>query len=94
MSVFACMYVCTMYMPDVYRAHKRALDPLALESPIVLSHHVGVGNQTWILSKWSQPVNHFFSPDLYALFIYFDWIVCLFLRTGLLVTLPILELTM
>lgn len=39
-------------MPVHHSAHggqERVSDPLRLESQTVVSHHVGVGDQTWVL---------------------------------------------
>ena len=33
---------------------KRVLDPLELELQMVVNHHVGAGNVTWVLSKSSK----------------------------------------
>lgn len=46
---FACMYTCVSY---VYLVSPEVLDPLELE--VVVSHHVGAGNQSWVLYKSSQ----------------------------------------
>lgn len=44
----------TMYVPCVLGDQKRAADPLELDLPMAGSHHVGVGNQTWVLWRSSQ----------------------------------------
>lgn len=52
-DVFICMsallhvHARTTYVPD----QKVASDPLELESGIVVSHHVGTGNPSWVLRK-------------------------------------------
>jgi hypothetical protein len=49
---FACMCVCVPHVCPVSRGgQKRALDPQELELQMVVSHHVGVGEQTWVLCK-------------------------------------------
>jgi hypothetical protein len=47
-----CMH--TMYMPGAFGDQKKALDTLALGLHMVMSHHVGAENETWVLSKSSQ----------------------------------------
>jgi hypothetical protein len=47
MSVCTCVY-------GACRGHKRASDLLKLEAQVVVSHHVGSGNQTWVLCKSNQ----------------------------------------
>lgn len=37
-----------------YPSEKAALELLELDLKTVLSHHVGAGNQTWVLQKNSQ----------------------------------------
>lgn len=51
------VYQCTMYVSDVHRDQKRALDTLKLE--VVVNHHVDTGNQTSIHISWksNQPVH-------------------------------------
>ena len=42
-----CMYnVCVF---GAGKGHKRVLKPLELEVQMVVSHHVPVGNQVWVL---------------------------------------------
>lgn len=43
-----CLYVCLYnhYVPCACRGQKMVLDPLEVGLPIVMSHHVGTGNQT------------------------------------------------
>ena len=53
----ACMYVRTMCVPGTHRAQKNVLDPLEVELQMVLSHYVGVGNQTWVLCKGNSALN-------------------------------------
>lgn len=50
---FASMCLCTTVclVPQV---QKRESDPLDLELQTLVSHHVGVGNCTWVL--WNQSV--------------------------------------
>jgi hypothetical protein len=46
------MCVCVPHVCPVSRGgQKRALDPQELELQMVVSHHVGVGEQTWVLCK-------------------------------------------
>ena len=54
----ASIYV---YPVDVlrFRGQKRVLDPLELELNVIVSHHSGAGNGTWVLCKskcssWAQ----------------------------------------
>jgi hypothetical protein len=47
-KVFACMYVCATYTCSTHRGQKKASNPLELEL-IVVSHHVGAGEQTQVL---------------------------------------------
>lgn len=59
-SVYCCMYVCTVRSPsrrDIHAALCLHLClHLCLESEEDGSLHVGPGNQTWVLcNKWSQP---------------------------------------
>ena len=53
---FACRYVCMcpMHMFGGLRGQKKAWDSLELELQMLVSCHVGAGNQTWILWKNSQ----------------------------------------
>jgi hypothetical protein len=46
---FVCVY--NMCLPDVLRGQKRALDSLELEFRIMVSHYMGVGNETRVLYK-------------------------------------------
>lgn len=46
LRVYMCS-VCRLHAP---RDHETALDPLELEW-MVVSFHVGAGNQTWVLCK-------------------------------------------
>lgn len=50
---FECMYVCALVcLPGVQGCQKRMTDPLGLDLWVVISHHVGVSNQTyWVLWK-------------------------------------------
>lgn len=54
------VYVSHMYVSDVHKAQKRALDALELEFQVVGSHHVGARNQTQVLgkNKCSEPSRH------------------------------------
>ena len=45
----------------VHKSQKRALDLLALESRMVVSHHVGAGASTGILCKSNQ----YFQPPIH-----------------------------
>lgn len=46
-SLHVC--ICTTWLPNAHRGQKRALDPLGLESQIVLSHYVCPGIRTCVL---------------------------------------------
>jgi len=48
---------CVSHAPLMSSGHKRALDTLELELQMVVSHHVGAGNETQVLckSKLSEP---------------------------------------
>lgn len=46
--------MCTTSMPSALGGQKKILDPLEQELWVVVSHHVGAKNQTWVLSKTSQ----------------------------------------
>ena len=39
------MYACTMCVPVAQRDQKKAPEPLELELQMVVSYHVGAGNQ-------------------------------------------------
>lgn len=52
--MFPCMYVCVPCKCSAYRGQKRELESLEVGLQIVVSHHVGVGNQTQFLWKTSQ----------------------------------------
>lgn len=45
------MYVLNMYHVNAgnHRGQRRVLDPLGLKSQVVMSSHVGTGNQIWVL---------------------------------------------
>ena len=45
----ACMYICVPSVHGVCRNNKRVSGPLELELQIVTIHHMGAGNQTWLL---------------------------------------------
>lgn len=51
-----CLYVClyTVCMLSACGGQKRTSDPLEPELQMVVTHHVGAGNQTWDLWKSSQ----------------------------------------
>jgi hypothetical protein len=50
--MYVCM--CTRYMCDNHRGQKMFLDPLELELDMIMSHHVGSGNQTQVFGKTSK----------------------------------------
>ena len=52
---FACMYLCTSWMPGAHRGQKKALDLRELELQMVVSFQVGAKNRTWVLCKSSTP---------------------------------------
>lgn len=43
--MFFCMYVWIMCVPDGHGGQKRMPNPLELELKVVVTHHVGAGNQ-------------------------------------------------
>jgi hypothetical protein len=47
--LLACVCVCTICIPCVQGSQKTALNLLELESPMVVSHHEGAENCSWIL---------------------------------------------
>ena len=50
---FACLYAYQMHaVPEETRGG------MELELQVVVSHHIGDGNQTWVLGKSSQSFNH------------------------------------
>ena len=50
------IYMC-VYLPVAHGVQKRALDPLELELQMVVSHHVGAENQTWVPWKSNNALN-------------------------------------
>lgn len=42
-------YICGRCMPGTHEDHKRASDSLKLELQVVVSVHVGVESQIWVL---------------------------------------------
>ena len=48
---FTFMYICALHVYWAVGGHKRGLDPLEQELQMVVGHHVGAGNQTWVLCK-------------------------------------------
>lgn len=58
MRVFLQACVCTTHVISVCGDQKRAPDPLEVELYMVLSYHVGAGNQTWALSMCSKSLSH------------------------------------
>lgn len=44
--MYDCLYLCTVYVPEVWGGKKRALDPLELELLPDVMGHVGAGNET------------------------------------------------
>jgi hypothetical protein len=65
--IFASVYLCTSCVPGNTGGWKRALDPLGLESQIVMGSCVDVGNQIQVLPLEEQPVllaaEKSFQPD-------------------------------
>lgn len=47
----ACVCMCTMYVLDALGVQKSTLGLLEVEFRMVLSHHVGAGNQTMFFCK-------------------------------------------
>lgn len=54
MVVLSPMDVCAPHAFSVYGGQKKKLDPLDLELQMVLSHHMGAGNQILVVWKRSQ----------------------------------------
>jgi hypothetical protein len=50
----AFIYICVPRVPGALQGKKRVLNHLELELPTVVSHHLGTGNQTWVLWKSRQ----------------------------------------
>lgn len=70
----SCIVSLHVYLPCVYavslESRRRCSDTMKLELQMVLSHHTGDGNWTWILwkiNKWSSPLGHLPSPTCYVL---------------------------
>ena len=61
-----------MRMSDVQGWQKRALDPLELKTQMVVSHHVGAGDQTQVLCKSSK--DSYSLSHLSSIFSYFNGI--------------------
>lgn len=62
---FASIYVCLLHVCLLLLRSGEALDSLELELCMVVSHCVGVGNQTLVLcknNKCSEPPSHYSSP--------------------------------
>lgn len=64
-----CLYGClsTMCLPSVQGNQNSLSDPLKLEWQTVVTHHMGSGNQTWVLwknSQWSELLSHLSSLSL------------------------------
>lgn len=62
-----CLHIClcTTSMPGAHCGQKRALPFLELELHRVVSSHMGVGNQIWVLwksNKYLELLSHFFIP--------------------------------
>jgi hypothetical protein len=53
--LYVWMYVCVLYVCSAHRGHKKTSDPLELQ--VILSHHVGAGNQTWELWRAVSALN-------------------------------------
>lgn len=58
---FTCIYVCT---PCVSLTPLEARSPLELELNMIMSGHVGSGNQTWFLWKSNQCARLTAEPSL------------------------------
>jgi hypothetical protein len=50
---YECLYVCihTTCMSGACGGQKQKPGPLEMELQMIVSHHVGARNQTWVLSK-------------------------------------------
>ena len=44
-----CLHLCTMCISGTHSDQKRTLNGLELEIQKIINHHVGAGNQTWVL---------------------------------------------
>lgn len=53
LTIFLYMGSCAMPVPGTLRGQKLVLDPLELELQVIISYHVGTGNQTLVLCKSS-----------------------------------------
>lgn len=56
--VFLQACLCIMCMLGICRGQKRWLNPLNLELDVVVSYHVGTGNQTWSPGRAKSASNH------------------------------------
>ena len=54
MHVYMYVCMCTICRRGYHGGLKRVSSPLELELAMIVSHHEGVGNQTWILEE--EPV--------------------------------------
>lgn len=48
---FACWYVCVPCTCGARGGQKGAWDPMELKLEVGMSHHMGVGNQTWVSAR-------------------------------------------
>ena len=49
--VSVCLCLCTICIPAAQRGQKRASDSLKLELQMVVSHHMGAGNQILVSQR-------------------------------------------
>lgn len=68
-----CLFECAPYACSAHGDQKRASDPPELELHMVLSHHVGAGNETLVLwkSRWcSRPLSHLSSLTVVMVYVW------------------------
>jgi hypothetical protein len=51
-----CIY--TTCMPGGHGGLKKVSSPLELQLPMVVNHHEGAGNQTWVFGGGAGALNH------------------------------------
>lgn len=77
-----CLCVCGggSGMPDSKGGQKRILDPVELESRMVVSHRVGPGNQTWVFLKNKR--TYLTTESLLQLSMFYFLLTCLSVCLG------------
>lgn len=55
-----CLYIClyTRCISGIHGGHKRALNPQGLALWMVVGHHAGTGNGTWVLCKANKGLSN------------------------------------